>query len=626
MAGSYASSVTKDQPAPTEPPNPNPSAAGYLNRSLRTHAETVRRKVTTKQGWVGDYDYAWLCSPTLPFALPGLKPRKRPRAPPFYALDADLPLVLAMASGLQHALAMLAGLITPPIIFASALMLDNEISAYMISASLIGCGILSLVQMSRLSLGRGYYLGTGLLSVVGTSFSTLSTADAIFSAMYANGTCPSTTAADGTVMRDPCPDAYGMVLGTSLICSLLEIGLSFLPPRVLKRLFPPMVTGTVILMIGASLIGSSGILDWGGGSNGCQARPTSGIYALCPTVGAPGALPWGSPQFIGLGFLSFASIILTELFGSPFLKNASIIVGLAVGCIVAGAAGYIDGSSIGTAPAITFLWCVVYRFKIGVYPPAILPMLAVYASTTMEAIGDITASAEVSRIAVDGLEFDSRIQGGILSDGIGGFVSALFTVTPLSIFAQNNGVIAITRCANRAAGRWCCVFLILFGVLGKISGVFLAIPNPVLGGVTTFLFASVVVSGIRVLSFVRFSRRDRFVLAAALSFGVGDLLVPDIFTYLFDGVKGANGGLEGLFESITIVLSTPFLVAGIVAVTLNLILPQEGIEEQLEDRDDAGDGDCEAGGDGEPNINGNWAAEDPEHRHVIADADAGKTG
>jgi xanthine/uracil permease len=214
--------------------------------------------------------------------------------------------------------------------------------------------------------------------------------------------------------------------------------------------------------------------------------------------------------------------------------------------------------------------------------------LAVYVSVAMEAIGDITASAEVSRVEVDGEDFDSRIQGGVLSDGIGGFVSALFTVTPLSIFAQNNGVIAITRCANRTAGRWCCVFLILFGILGKISGVFLAIPNPVLGGVTTFLFASVVISGIRVLSYISFTRRDRFVLAAAFSFGVGDLLVPGIFTHLFERVKNPNKGLEGLFDSITIVLSTPFLVSGIVAVILNQLLPQEAIEvvhDSVEDSD-----------------------------------------
>ena len=175
----------------------------------------------------------------------------------------------------------------------------------------------------------------------------------------------------------------------------------------------------------------------------------------------------------------------------------------------------------------------------------------------MEAIGDITASAEVSRQPVVGDVFDSRIQGGILSDGLGGFFSALFTVTPLSVFAQNNGVIAITRCANRGAGRWCCAFLILFGVLGKLSGVFLAIPNSVLGGVTTFLFASVATSGLRVLAYVKFTRRARFVLAAALSFGLGNLLVPTIFTHLFDSVSNPNKGLQGLFDSITIILSTP---------------------------------------------------------------------
>lgn len=91
---------------------------------------------------------------------------------------------------------------------------------------------------------------------------------------------------------------------------------------------------------------------------------------------------WGSPEFIGLGFLSFISILLTELFGSPFLKNVSIIVGLAVGCIVAGAAGYIDSSSIKSAPAITFLW--VKTFKISVYPQAILPMLAVYGERSFD--------------------------------------------------------------------------------------------------------------------------------------------------------------------------------------------------------------------------------------------------
>src|SRR6266404_973689 len=123
---------TKDQPRPT----PAFSIRSAPSDTIRTR---ILRKVTTRQGWFGDYDYSWLCTPTLPFTLPGRQP-ERSRTPPFYSLDADLPILLAITTGLQHALAMLAGLITPPIIFASALNLDAATSAYMISASLIGCG------------------------------------------------------------------------------------------------------------------------------------------------------------------------------------------------------------------------------------------------------------------------------------------------------------------------------------------------------------------------------------------------------------------------------------------------------------------------------------------------------
>ena len=128
-------SVTKEQPDWTPPPDPSKSSRA---EALRLRAARLGEKLTTKEGWVGGYDYAWLCSPSLPFSFGGGKAKRR--MPPFYPLESDLPILLAIACGLQHALAMLAGLITPPMIFASALSLDNELSAYMISASLIGCG------------------------------------------------------------------------------------------------------------------------------------------------------------------------------------------------------------------------------------------------------------------------------------------------------------------------------------------------------------------------------------------------------------------------------------------------------------------------------------------------------
>lgn len=196
--GSITTEQPEKQPSPSLSPHSLPEPA-HAPRTwdFRGRVSRVHSKVTTRHGWLGDYDYAWLCMPTLPWG----RKKGSKVAPPFYALDSELPILLAAASGLQHALAMLAGLITPPIIFASALNLDTETSEYMISASLIGCGkscfplrfspsvltrpfplpsgILSLVQMSRLRLFGNYYLGTGLISVVGTSFATLSTANAV---------------------------------------------------------------------------------------------------------------------------------------------------------------------------------------------------------------------------------------------------------------------------------------------------------------------------------------------------------------------------------------------------------------------------------------------------------------
>lgn len=144
----------------------------------------------------------------------------------------------------------------------------------------------------------------------------------------------------------------------------------------------------------------------------------------------------------------------------------------------------------------------------------------------MEAIGDITATCDVSRLEVDGKTFNSRIQGGVLADGLNGMFACLATITPVSTFAQNNGVIALTRCANRKAGYCCTMWLIIMGIFTKFAAALVAIPSPVLGGMTTFLFSAVAVSGIRIISTVPFTRRNRFILTAALAVGYGATLVP----------------------------------------------------------------------------------------------------
>lgn len=278
-------------------------------------------------------------------------------------------------------------------------------------------------------------IGTGILSVVGTSFATLSTVSAIATALYRDGTCPMVTLADETMTRGACPAGYGAVLGTAAVCGLLEVLLSFLPARVVRKIFPPLIVGPVVVLIGASLIGASGFPNWAGGANDCQTRPTSGIFELCPTIYAPHALPWGSREFLGLGLSSFMTVVVVEIFGSPAMRSASIVIGLIFPTLVLGIPlHYTSRASIDAAPAITFLWTTTFSLK--VYGPAVLPLLAVYCSLMSEAVGDITATSEVSRLEVVGPNFDRRIRGGILSDGLGGILSALFTTTPLSVFAQ----------------------------------------------------------------------------------------------------------------------------------------------------------------------------------------------
>lgn len=403
--------------------------------------------------------------------------------------------------------------------------------------------------------------------MVGVSFSIISVATGAFEQMYRSGFCP--TADDGTKL--PCPDGYGAIIGTAAVCSLVEILLSFLPPKVMLRIFPPIVTGPTVMLIGISLI-ESGFQGWAGGSGTCRDGLTDG-FKLCPSDTAPHALPWGSPEFLGLGLSVFASIILCERFGSPIMKSTSVVIGLLVGCIIAAATGYFDRSGIDAAPVASFIW--VHTFKLTVYGPLVLPIMAVFIICACEAIGDITATCDVSRLEVEGKLYESRIQGGVLADGINGCIAALCTITPMTTFAQNNGVIALTRCANRKAGYCCCFFLVVMGVFAKFAAALVAIPASVIGGMTTFLFTSVAVSGIAIIAKgVPFNRRNRFILTAGLALGYGATLVPDYFTHVFEKTP-ASTSLRGFLNAIELVMETGFVVTAFLTMFLNLVLPLE---------------------------------------------------
>lgn len=546
---------------------PKPGTASHPRRSVGEAARDSWREFVhtffTYDGLIGDVDYGYLFRPTIPFT------KWKSQPPQFFSLHSRPPLLLTAILGLQHAMAMMGGLVSPSLIFASAANLSTDDEEYLVSASLLGAGILTVVQVLRIRIPyTSLFIGTGMISVLGETFATVPVFQSAVPTMYSSGFCPT----DDQGNQLACRKAYGAFLGTGALCALLQFVLSFVPPKALHRLFPPIVTGPVVLLIGAALA-QTGVEDWAGGSD-CTS---SG--ALCNSSVPSHAHEWGSGQWVGLGFTVIVVIVLCDKFGAPIMKSCSIIIGLLVGCIVAAATGYFQHESIDQAPNGQFAW--VRTFPLTIYGPIVLPILAVYIIAVMESIGDITASAEVSRVDVEGVEFDSRIQGGIMASGLASIIGCLMTLTPMGTFAQNNGVIAMTQAPSRRVGFACCFWLLIMGVVGKFSAAIVAIPRAVIGGMTTFLFTSVAVSGLAIIGRSSFNRRDRMVLAVALVFGFAGLLEPTWFSKVFT-YKGSNSGKKGFINAIVIVVETPYAICGVVGAIANLLLPQQDDAEDVE--------------------------------------------
>ncbi|KAJ5092977.1 hypothetical protein N7456_008838 [Penicillium angulare] len=527
-----------------------------------TRWQYLRRYFTTWEGWVGNYDYVYLITPNI---WP-LNKRYKDYEAPFYGLNDEVPIFLTIILGLQHALTMIGSIVSPPLAIASgAFYLNSEQSQYLVSGAFITTGIATALQVTRVHLAKTpFYIGTGLLSVVGPTFDILAIAFSYADMRYSNGTCP--TSSDGSKL--PCPDAWGAMLGTMLCTVWIQILLSFVPPKTLNRIFPKIVTGTLLLLVGVYLI-SSGMENWGGSSN-CDGG--TGYYSLCPNTAAPRPLPWGDAKLIGLGFSVFITIIIVELFGSPLMRSASVVFGLAAGCAISGATGYWSRDNIDAAPVAAFLW--VHTFKLSVDGSLVLPLLIMFVCEAVSCMPDILATAEISGVEIDGVEFNSRIQGGILCDGLGSLISALGTGLPMVSQAGNNGVISLTSCASRRAG-WCAAaFLIIMGIFGKFGAVFGSMPPSVLGGMQVFLYSTITVAGVRVLSLVEFTRRNRFILTGALGIGFMDIVSPSWFDKILTYNK-SNVSLKGFEEGINLLVETPFIIAAIVGVLLNLILPYD---------------------------------------------------
>eukprot|EP00891_Asterochloris_glomerata_P005932 jgi/Astpho2/5932/Aster-02419 len=556
------------------------------NRSFAAKAKSVI---------IGHYDWKSLCTPYWPWCRKEAAP-----GPQFFPVDEKLSISVAAVMGLQHALAMCGGIITPPILVSAAAK-DIHIQQYLVSSALIFSGICTFLHVLGFRFGNtGYQWGTGIISVIGISFTFINVTIQSMSNMMKAG--------------DTWSEAYSRILGTLLVCAWLTVALSFMPPKLLRRIFPPLVTGSTIFLIGAGLIGT-GLQDWGGGSY-CAEYATGILPATqidCMVTGADGALvpgvcyeepviplcsgngnvelKFGSAPYIGLGAIVFLVLILIELFGSPFMRNCEVIIGLLIGYLVAACVKtdgnrYVTSASYDAAPGITFLWTTTFG-GFGFYAPAVLPYLIGILITTVECIGDITASEEASMLKTTGPKHSARIQGGLFADGINTFTAALAGVLPCTTFAQNNGVIALSRCASRYAGFSCGIWLFLFGVLAKFGAFWTSVPNCVLGGMTTFLFTGVSVSGLKIITHDPLSRRNRFILCVSLGLGLGITLVPSwAQNNLWILGPNASGGITGFRDAIILVLSNGFTVGALSAIALHLMIPFNAEEDSAPSHDD----------------------------------------
>ncbi|KAL1594675.1 hypothetical protein SLS59_008725 [Nothophoma quercina] len=522
----------------------------------------LKYMLTTRDGWVGDYDYLYLVTPNV---WPLNRKYKNYEAP-FYGLNDRVPLLLTLLLGLQHALCMIGSIVSPPLAIASgAFHFEVGMTEYLVSTAFITTGIATALQVTRLHITKTpFFIGTGLLSVVGPTFDILPIVFNYAALRYKSGRCP--VADDGT--EGACPQAWGAVLGTMLCCVWIQVAMAFVPPKILNKVFPKLITGSLLTLIGVYLVGN-GLQNWGGSSN-CHGG--EGFYALCPDISAPKPLAWGHPKLIGLGFSVFATIVLVEAIGAPLMRSAAVIIGLAVGCAISGASGYWSTDQLTSSPSRTFLW--VHTFKLSVDGTLVLPLIIMFACQAVSCIPDILATAELSGVDIEGAEFSSRVQGGILCDGLGSFFSALATGPPMVSQAGNNGVVVLTGCASRRAGWAASGFLILMGVIAKFGAVFASMPPSVLGGMQVFLYSTIAVAGVRVLALIKWTRRDRFILTVALGIGFMDICQPDWFSSILT-YDGPNQSLVGLEQGINLAVETPFVISAIVGVALNAILPKE---------------------------------------------------
>lgn len=411
-----------------------------------------------------------------------------------YGLEDRVPLGTALLVGAQHVSAMVIGTITPPLILAGVLKFSPAETVYFVSLALLASALGTWLQCRQ----RGP-VGSGLLSVTGTSFSFL----------------------------------QPLILAGQAGGLALMLGLSPFIAR-LRSVFTPLVSGVVVLLIGTSLI------------------PTA-FFSLATPL-RPDAAPW-----LGLvvGGVVIAVIMVTQATGRTWARISGAALGVIAGCLLCALLGGLHAPAAGPGDWLTRPRLLPYGFAFDwKFVP---PFAFIYLVSMLEAMGDMTATSQLSGLLTTGPAHWRRLSGGVLADGITSTITAMFGGFPSATYAQNNGVIQITGVASRRVGYVMVVILVLLGLFPAVGRWVTVLPPPVLGGLALMMFGLVAVAGVRLLLSAGLGQREGVIVALSLGVGLGLPTQPGLLASL-------PGWLHALLES-------GISAGGLTALVLNLAWP-----------------------------------------------------
>ncbi|HEY8337564.1 MAG TPA: nucleobase:cation symporter-2 family protein [Tardiphaga sp.] len=432
-------------------------------------------------------------------------------------VDELLPTPRLLALGLQHVLVMYAGAVAVPLIIGRALKLPPQDVAFLISADLFACGLATLVQCIGFS-----GVGIRLPVMMGVTF-------AAVGPMLSMAMAPEI----GLL------GIYGSVISAGIFAIVVAPFISRLLP-----LFPPVVTGTIIMVIGISLMRVG--INWAGGGIPMITKTVAGETGLFPNPG------YGQLQGLGIALFVLLVILALIKWGTGFIANVSVLLGIVAGAILASVLGVMHFDKVATAP-----WAdIVTPFHFGMPQFHLVPivtMCIVMIVVMIESLGMFLALGEITGKTVD----RDALTRGLRADGVGTLLGGIFNTFPYTSFSQNVGLVGVTGVRSRWVTIAGGVIMLLLGLLPKMAALVEAVPQVVLGGAGLVMFGMVAATGARILTAVDFktNQRNLFIVAISVGFGLIPLVSPNFF-------KALPHDLHPLLES-------GILLCAVVAVLLN---------------------------------------------------------